>query len=108
MLLAAACSKDELPPGRKAPLVAVRTTGPVDADLPFASDSELLAVDAEEGAVPTALSRRAALVEMDDFREVLLKEDSRGDFRLAERPVIVRGEDGQAMFYEFIVYNGDG
>lgn len=75
--------------------------------LPFENINTLRSLNKERLNVDYSLSRKAALLEMEDFKELFLKENPKGGFKLSERPIVIRDANNEAKLYEYIVFNSE-
>lgn len=75
--------------------------------IPYESVSKLKELQSNEQLVDYEFSRKAALLDMNSFRNEFGELTDKPEFSLSEIPVVVYDTDGLPKFYEFIVMDGN-
>lgn len=76
--------------------------------IPFASISELRALDASENIVNYEIARKAALLDMASFFNEFSELGATAPYSLSSEPVVIYEKTGEPKFYEFIVFDSEG
>lgn len=96
------CTKQEL----RTP--SEQGTRPNDGTIPFASVSELRALQASENIVNYEIARKAAVLDMASFFNEFSELGATAPYSLSSEPVVIYEKTGEPKFYEFIVFDSKG